>query len=53
MKDLFDKINVVDALVVVFSGIAMIAAVLTDQKDVALAAGSGLIGYLGHGIASK
>lgn len=52
MKDIFDKINVVEALVVLVAGSALVAAVVTEQQEIALAAVSGLVGYLGHGIQS-
>lgn len=48
MKDMVEKVNVVEALVVVVAGAALIAAVVTNQQDIALAAVSGLVGYLGH-----
>lgn len=47
MKDLFEKINVVEALVVIVTGIALVACVLTDQREATLALGGGLVGYLG------
>lgn len=50
MKDLIEKINVVEALVVIVAGAAMVAAVVTNQQEIALAAVSGLVGYLGHGV---
>lgn len=40
----------VDALVVIVTGIALVAAVVMQQKEISFALGGGLIGYLGHGI---
>ena len=53
MKDLIEKINVVDALVVVLVGGALIASVVVGRDDISLAAVTGLVGYLGgHGAAT-
>lgn len=49
MKDIIEKVNIVEALVVIVSGAALVAAVVTGQQDIALAAVGGLVGYLGHG----
>lgn len=51
MKDIFEKINLVDALVVCFSGAALVACVVLGQNEATLAIGGGLIGYLGRGAA--
>lgn len=40
----------VDALVVLVTGAALVAAVVTQQNEVVLALGGGLVGYLGHGV---
>lgn len=53
MKDLFEKINVVEALVVIVTGVALIACVVTGQQEATLALGGGLVGYLGGVIPSK
>lgn len=53
MKDLFEKINVVDALVVIVTGAALVACVVTGQSDAVLALGGGLVGYLGAVVPSK
>ena len=47
MKDLFEKINVVEALVVIVTGAALVASVMTNQQEAVLALGGGLVGYLG------
>lgn len=47
MKDILEKINVVEALVVVFTGAALIACVVMGQQEAVLALGGGLVGYLG------
>lgn len=53
IKDLFEKINVVDALVVVFTGAALIASVVMGQSEATLAIGGGLVGYLGGTAVNK
>lgn len=53
MKDLFEKINLVEALVVVVTGAALIACVVTGQQEATLALGGGLVGYLGAVVPSK
>lgn len=53
MKDIIEKINVVDALVVILVGGALIASVVVGRDDISLAAVTGLVGYLGgHGAAT-
>lgn len=47
MKDIFDKINVVEALVVVFAGISLIAGIVAGRNEIALSLGTGLIAFLG------
>lgn len=42
-----DKINLQQALTVIFVGLALIYAVTVDNKDVAMAGIAGLVGYLG------
>lgn len=53
MKDLFEKINLVEALVVLVAGAALIICALTGQQDGMLALGGGLVGYLGAVVPSK
>lgn len=53
MKDLFEKINLVEALVVMVTGAALIACVVTGQQEATLALGGGLVGYLGAVVPSK
>lgn len=53
MKDLFEKINVVEALVVIVTGVALIACVMTGQQEATLALGGGLVGYLGAVVPGK
>lgn len=53
MKDLFEKINLVEALVVLVTGAALVACVVTGQQDAVLALGGGLVGYLGAVVPSK
>lgn len=50
---MFEKINVVDAIAITFTGVALIAAVVLGQKDAVLALGGGLVGYLGAVVPSK
>lgn len=47
MKDLFEKINLVQALVVLVAGAALVICAITEQKEGMLALGGGLVGYLG------
>lgn len=47
MKDVLEKINLVDALAICFTGAALIASVIMGQQDAVLALGGGLVGYLG------
>ena len=53
MKDMFEKINVVEALVVIVTGAALVACVVTGQQEATLALGGGLVGYLGAVVPSK
>ena len=53
MKDLFEKINLVEALVVLVTGAALVACVVTGQQEAVLALGGGLVGYLGAVVPSK
>lgn len=53
MKDLFEKINLVEALVVLVAGAALIICALTGQQEGMLALGGGLVGYLGAVVPSK
>lgn len=50
MNGLFEKINIVEALVVIVTGAALVASVVTGQNEAVLALGGGLVGYLGHGV---
>lgn len=52
MKDILEKINVVYVLIVAVVGVALIASVFLNQKEIALAAVTGLLGYLG-GVATS
>lgn len=45
--NLFKKIDVVELAVVVVTGAALIACVVTGQQEAVLALGGGLVGYLG------
>ena len=53
MKDLFEKINLVEALVVLVAGVALIICAVTGQQEGMLALGGGLIGYLGAVVPQK
>ncbi|MGI6031011.1 MAG: hypothetical protein ACOX7F_05870 [Eubacteriales bacterium] len=53
MKDLLEKINVVETLAVTFTGAALIAGVVTGQQEVVLALGGGLVGFLGAMVPPK
>lgn len=53
MKEVLEKINVVEALVVVFTGAALIASVVMGQQEAVLALGGGLVGYLGAVVPSS
>ena len=53
MKDLFEKINLVEALVVLVTGAALVASVVTGQQEAVLALGGGLVGYLGAVVPSN
>lgn len=53
MKALIEKVNVVYALVVIFTGVGMIASVMTNQQEIALASISGLVGFLGGNASPK
>lgn len=47
MKDIFEKINVVELAVVLVTGTALIASVFIGSDNAVLALGGGLVGYLG------
>lgn len=47
MKEIFEKVNIVDAGVVVVTGAALIICAVTGQQEGLLALGGGLVGYLG------
>jgi len=47
MKELIEKINLEEMLVIVVCGIGLILSILYSQNDLALAIGGGLVGYLG------
>lgn len=55
--NLFKKIDAVELAVVIVTGVALIACVVTGQQEAVLALGGGLVGYLGGagmaGTASK
>lgn len=53
MKELFEKINLVEALVVLVAGAALIICALTGQQEGMLALGGGLVGYLGAVVPAK
>ena len=50
---MFEKINVVEALVVLVAGAALIVCAMTGQQEGLLALGGGLVGYLGAVVPSK
>lgn len=45
--NLFKRIDVVELAVVIVTGAALIACVVTGQQEAVLALGGGLVGYLG------
>lgn len=47
MKDVLEKVNVVEALVVIVTGTALVICAMTSQQEGMLALGGGLVGYLG------
>ena len=47
-----DKINVQQTLTVIFLGIALVYSITAGNENIAMAVGSGLVGYLG-GITTK
>lgn len=47
MKDIIEKINVVELAVVIVTGTALIASVFMQSQEAVLALGGGLVGYLG------
>ena len=53
MKELFTKINLVEALVVLVAGTALIICSITCQQEGMLALGGGLVGYLGGVVPPK
>lgn len=53
MKDVLEKINLVEAMVVVVAGAALIICAVTGQQEGMLALGGGLVGYLGAVVPSK
>lgn len=53
MKDIIEKVNVVEALVVLVTGAALIACVVNGQQEAVLALGGGLVGYLGAVVPAK
>lgn len=53
MKDLIEKINVVYIAIVVFIGVSLIASVFLGEKEIAMAATTGLLGFLGGPVAAS
>lgn len=53
MKDVLEKINLVEAMVVVVAGAALIICAVTGQQEGMLALGGGLVGYLGAVVPGK
>lgn len=47
MSDFLKNINAVDVCVVIFTGTGLIISIITSQKEIAMALGGGLLGYLG------
>ena len=50
---MIEKINVVELAVVLVTGVALIAAVVLEQTNLASALGGGLVGYLGAVVPQK
>ena len=48
MKDLFEKINLVEATVVIALGGALVASIMCGLQEISLAVAGGLVAYLGH-----
>lgn len=49
MKEIMEKFDLVQLAVVIVTGVALVACVVTEQQEAVLALGGGLVGYLGGG----
>ena len=47
VKEIIEKINVTDALVIAFCGVGMILSITSNQTDIAMNLGVGMLGYIG------
>ena len=47
MKDLIEKINIQEVLVILICGIGLVMSVIYSRNDLSMAIGGGLVGYLG------
>lgn len=47
MKNSWEPVNMTEALVVLFTGAALVLSVWLGQENIASALGGGLVGYLG------
>lgn len=43
----FDVINIQEVLVIIICGVGLVTAICFGRNDLAMAIGSGLVGYLG------
>ena len=47
LKDVIEKINVVDAMIIVFCGVGLVIGICQGQNDVVMSLGAGMFGYAG------
>ena len=53
MKDFIEKFSVTELAVIIFCGAALLMSIAFNQKEVCMAIGGGLVGYLGGVTTSK
>lgn len=53
LKELIEKINVIQLFVVLFCGVGLIMAICYGTENLSMAIASGLIGYLGGVVTSS
>ena len=47
MKDLIEKISVTELAVIIICGIGLVMSIIYGSKELSMAIGGGLVGYLG------
>lgn len=52
MKELFDKINIADCLVIIALATAQLLAIFYGLNELAMSIASGLLGYIGGSVKS-